>query len=357
MNDKINPYRGLPSFHYWRSGVADVGLGQFDPVELVKFQIDERDQISTLGSCFAQHLAKHICKSGYNYLVTEPLRSDEEQTEIAKMMASQFSARYGNIYTVRQALQLLDRANGWEPKDSTWERDGRFYDAFRPNIFPGGFASEELLLEERKRHLGNVKKVFTHSDVVVFTLGLTETWMSLQDGAVYPVAPGVVAGSMDESQHAFKNFNYTEVMNDLTAWCIRLREMNPKIRILLTVSPVPLNATYEPRNVWLSTTYSKATLRAAAGDVASALPFVDYFPSYEIITCPQVQGRYFEDDLREVKEIGVRHVMRVFDKHYLAKSEGPEVAKQKHRSSSGQSSRSAGVSSVFCDEELLDQGE
>jgi hypothetical protein len=59
---------------------------------------------------------------------------------------------------------------------------------------------------------------------VVFTLGLTETWMSLQDGVVYPVAPGVVAGSMDESQHAFKNFNYTEVMIDLAAWFIRHRE-------------------------------------------------------------------------------------------------------------------------------------
>jgi hypothetical protein len=357
MSDKINPYRGLPSFHYWRSGVADVGLGQFDPVEAAKFQIGESDQISTLGSCFAQHLAKHIHKSGYNYVVTEPLRSDEEQTDMAKLMASQFSARYGNVYTVRQALQLLDRANGWEPIDNIWERDGRFYDAFRPNVFPGGFASEELLLEERKRHLASVLKVFTHSDVVVFTLGLTETWVSLQDGAVYPVAPGVVAGSMDESQHAFKNFNYTEVMSDLTAWCIRLREMNPKVRILLTVSPVPLNATYEPRNVWASTTYSKATLRSAAGDVASALPYVDYFPSYEIITCPQVQGRYFEDDLREVREIGVRHVMRVFGKHYLAKSSAAEVVEQKRRFSFGRSSRSAGVSSVFCDEELLDQEE
>ena len=251
----------------------------------------------------------------------------------------------------------MDRANGWEPKDSIWERDGRFYDAFRPNVFPGGFASEEQLIEERKRHLASVLKVFTQSDVVVFTLGLTETWMSLQDGAVYPVAPGVVAGSMDESQHAFKNFNYTEVMSDLTAWCIRLREMNPEVRILLTVSPVPLNATFEPRNVWTSTTYSKATLRSAAGDVASTLPYVDYFPSYEIITCPQVQGRYFEDDLREVKEIGVRHVMRVFGKHYLAKSEAAEVVEQKRRFGFGRSTRSAGVSSVFCDEELLDQEE
>jgi hypothetical protein len=49
--------------------------------------------------------------------------------------------------------------------------------------------------------------------------------------------------------------------------------------------------------------------------------------------------------------------MRVFGKHYLAKSEKPEVVEQKRRFGFGRSSRSAGVSSVFCDEELLDQEE
>jgi hypothetical protein len=349
----VNPYRGLPSYQYWRSGVADVGLGQFDPVEAVKFQISPSDKISTLGSCFAQHLARHIHKSGYNYLVTEPLGADEEPTDAASLMASQFSARYGNVYTVRQALQLLDRANGWEPSDAIWEREGRFYDAFRPNVFAGGFETKDDLVAARNTHLNAVKRVFTESNVVVFTLGLTEAWVSAIDGAVYPIAPGVVASSIDESKHNFKNFRYQEVLSDLFAWCLRIREMNPKVQILLTVSPVPLNATYVSQNVWTSTTYSKSVLRAAAGDVSQELPFVDYFPSYEIVTCPQVQGRYFEDDLREVKEIGVRHVMRVFSRHYLAGSSRTEKLTQNPPRTNP--SRAIGISDVFCDEDLLDQ--
>jgi hypothetical protein len=350
----INPYRGLPSAQYWRSGVADVGLGQFDPVESVKFQISQSDRISTLGSCFAQHLARHIHKSGYNYLVTEPLATHEEQTEAAVLMASQFSARYGNVYTVRQALQLLDRANGWTPVEGIWEREGRFFDAFRPNVFAGGFNSESELIEARTSHLAAVNRVFTESDVVVFTLGLTETWTSSVDGAVYPIAPGVVAGSMDELRHSFKNFTYPEVLSDLLAWCLKLRNMNPDVRILLTVSPVPLNATYVPQNVWTSTTYSKAVLRAVAGDVSKELAYVDYFPSYEIITCPQVQGRYFEDDLREVKDVGVRHVMKIFGRHYFEDKE-TDMKKSTVSVQHSQVSRATGVSNVFCDEDLLDQ--
>jgi hypothetical protein len=352
----INPYRGLPSAQYWRSGVADVGLGQFDPVETVKFSISQSDKISTLGSCFAQHLARHIYKSGYNYFVAESPVDHDKATESSALMSSQFSARYGNIYTVRQALQLLDRANGWIPSEGIWEREGRFYDAFRPNVFPGGFYSEDDLIRERSSHLNAVNRVFHESDVIVFTLGLTEAWTSSQDGAVYPIAPGVVADTMDESRHCFKNFAYPEVLSDLLSWCRRLREMNPSIRILLTVSPVPLNATYVAQNVWTSTTYSKAVLRAVAGDVTKDLDYVDYFPSYEIITCPQVQGRYFEDDLREVKDIGVRHVMKVFERHYL------EGSRQKKEKSDGlvvqhSMSKSTDVSNIICDEDLLDQHE
>ena len=349
-----NPYRGLAASQYWRSGVAEVGPGQFDPVTSVKFQITSHDAVSTLGSCFAQHLARHIKDSGLRYMVTEPFLETEEQTEQAAMMASQFSARYGNIYTTRQALQLLDRANGWETADDVWERNGRYFDAFRPHVRAGGFATIEELRDARIAHLQAVKRVFTESDVVVFTLGLTEAWMSTMDGAVYPTAPGVIAGSQDNSRHVFQNFSYPEVLSDLLNWCQRVREMNSSVRILLTVSPVPLNATYMPRNVWTSTTYSKAVLRAVAGDVATELSYVDYFPSYEIITSPQVHGRYFEDDLREVTSVGVKHVMRVFDRHYVLRDGTSDPREPTQVRAAAKIRGGQKVSDVFCDEEFLD---
>ena len=349
-----NPYRGLAASQYWRSGVAEVGPGQFDPVTSVKFQITSHDAVSTLGSCFAQHLARHIKDSGLRYMVTEPLLETEEQTEQAAMMATQFSARYGNIYTTRQALQLLDRANGWETADDVWERNGRYFDAFRPHVRAGGFATIEELRDARIAHLQAVKRVFTESDVVVFTLGLTEAWMSTMDGAVYPTAPGVIAGSQDNSRHVFQNFSYPEVLSDLLNWCQKVREMNSNVRILLTVSPVPLNATYMPRNVWTSTTYSKAVLRAVAGDVATELSYVDYFPSYEIVTSPQAHGRYFEDDLREVTSVGVKHVMRVFDRHYVLRDGTSDPREPTQVRAASKIRGGQKVSDVFCDEEFLD---
>src|SRR5690606_5228208 len=120
------------------------------------------------------------------------------------------------------------------------------------------------------------------------------------------------------SLHEKVNFSSREVCDDLQALCDRVRDVNPGARILLTVSPVPLIATHqEDQHVLAATSYSKAVLRVAAGEVAQGNPQVSYFPSFEIITSAHSRGAYFEPDLRGVREIGVAHVMRVFSRHFL----------------------------------------
>lgn len=333
-----HPYRGLPPAQFWNTGVSDIAPGRLDPVTTPRFRIENDDTVSTLGSCFAQHLAREIKKAGFHYLETEPEESDT------------FSANYGNVYTVEQANQLLDKSFAPHPSElEVWSRDGRFYDSLRPNVFEQGLSSKEEVLAKRAQHHLAVQRVFTESNVIVFTLGLTEAWRSRVTGDVFPLAPGVSAGVFDPEIHEFKNYDVTETSEQLIEWCKRVHNLNQNVKILLTVSPVPLNATFEERHVWASTTYSKAVLRLAAQAAFDKFDFVDYFPSYEIITSPHSRGRYFADDLREVLPLGVQHVMRVFSHHYLGK-DSPHVltyqsAHENHKS----------VSDVFCDESLIQQ--
>ena len=42
--------------------------------------------------------------------------------------------------------------------------------------------------------------MFEQSEIFIFTLGLTEAWRSKKDGAVFPLAPGVSAGSFDPAE-------------------------------------------------------------------------------------------------------------------------------------------------------------
>src|SRR5262249_55517296 len=107
------------------------------------------------------------------------------------------------------------------------------------------------------------------ADVFIFTLGLTEAWESVADGSVYPICPGVSGlGKFDKQKYRFANYSVSSIVSDLRAAINMIREHNDRIKIIITVSPVPLIATAEDRSVLVSTTYSKSALRVAAEEIS-----------------------------------------------------------------------------------------
>lgn len=344
-----NPYRGLPDHQFWRRSVAAIEPFRLDPVVATRFVISRNDRVATAGSCFAQHISKRLSQIGFNYFVTEAGHTLEPEQRASNNYGV-FSARFGNIYTTRQLLQLFLECFGRRPvAEAAWARaDGRHVDALRPQVAPDGYSTEHDVRVERETHLAAVRRMFEDSDVFVFTLGLTETWQSRIDGTVYPVAPGVSGGSFDDERHAFLNLDVQQVMADLEEFLNGIKSVNPRVKVILTVSPVPLIATYEPRHVLVATTYSKSVLRVAADAAYRKYDWVDYFPSYEIITGNFNDSAYYEADYRGINSIGVDHVMRCFLAHYT--DTGIAAAQEPVAPMPSQS-----FTDVVCDEEAIDQ--
>jgi hypothetical protein len=313
-----HPYQGLPDTRFWNRAVSFAPPAGVDPVIRAPYRIDREHRVATMGSCFAQHLSRHLRRTGLTYFVAEEGPADRQ--------FGVFSARYGNVYTVAQAVDLFRRAYGeLVPGEGPWRRrDGRLVDPFRPVVEPEGFADEAALAADRAAHLAATRRVFEAADVFVFTMGLTEAWRSRADGCVLPAAPGSAGDPTGDATYEFVNFGVDQVRADLVELCERVRSVNPGVRVLLTVSPVPLIATFEDRHVLVSTVASKSILRAAADDVTRHLGFVDYFPAYEIISSATTDRDYFEPDRREVSDLGVAHVMRTFTRHYVAGRSGEE---------------------------------
>jgi hypothetical protein len=261
-----------------------------------------------------------------------------------------FSARFGNIYTTRQLLQLFQECfeNRSITEDVWPTASGKWVDALRPQITPGGYETVEQVREARTSHLAAVRRMFEDCDVFVFTLGLTETWRSRIDGTVYPVAPGVAGGEFNDQRHEFLNLDVLEVMADLDEFLSKMKSLNPGVRVVLTVSPVPLIATYEPRNVLVATTYSKSVLRVAAETAYRKYDWVEYFPSYEIIVGNYNDSAYYEQDYRGVNSVGVDHAMRCFLKHYTGSGARQDQATALLRVQPVDAE-------VICDEEAIDQ--
>ena len=355
----LNPYSALCDFAFWRRAVGGVPWDEVDPVSEVPFHIARTDRVATAGSCFAQHISRTLVADGFCYLVTE---SGPLTPAAAPEGYGVFPARFANVYTVRQLLQLFQRAYGlFEPQDAAWKRpDGAWVDPFRPRIQVEGFPGPDAVALDCDSHLLAVRAMFEQCDVFVFTLGLTEAWVSTRDGSVFPLSPGVVGGDEDPANYAFRNFEVAEMTEDLLTFVDWLRRVNPDVRIVLTVSPVPLIATYERRHVLVSTTYSKAALRVVADAVARARTGIAYFPAYEIITGPQAGARYYESDLREVRPEGVAHVMSIFRRHFLAEAASaaplPQQAEPARdaRVQDFVRQRMEQLEGIICDEEALD---
>ncbi|MFT6646568.1 GSCFA domain-containing protein [Pseudophaeobacter arcticus] len=355
-----NPYKTLPDSAFWRRSVASVGRDECDPVTSVPFLIEKSDKVATAGSCFAQHIARHLQATGFNYYVEETGHPLLSESILRDFNYGTFSCRYGNIYTARQLLQLFDRAfRTFESSEPIWRYRDSFVDPLRPQIQPNGFVSSDEALFDRAQHLLAVRQMFETMDVFVFTLGLTESWMSRDDGTVFPLCPGVSGGEFSEEKYTFKNWRVSEVIDDLKLFISKLRNINPTVKVILTVSPVPLVATATGKSALSATIYSKSVLRVAAEELSEGNDGVAYFPSYEIITGHHAGNSYFAEDLRSVREEGVSHVMRTFLKWFThsvdTKSIEDVKAQKTTHSTDTFETEMAQIVKVVCEESALDQ--
>lgn len=345
-----NPYSSLPKSAFWKTGVALENPYSIDGIYKKKFKISPRSKIATAGSCFAQHISRYLKKNGYNVLDVEPPPPGLPSNLHQKFGFSTYSARYGNIYTVRQLLQLSQEVAGqWTPCNFVWEKNGKFYDALRPAIEPEGLDSREEVIRHRQVHIEKLKSLFQKLDLFIFTFGLTEMWVHKESGTVYPTAPGVLAGDFDNDIYEFKNANYPMVKRDFKQFLKvinRIRGGKP-FDILLTVSPVPLTATASGKHVLLSTVYSKSILRSVAEYFSSSNQRIDYFPSYEIVTNPRMHSTAFKENLRSVRDEAVDIVM----KHFFAEH---KVQEQKMSKPTLEDLSFNVAEDIQCEDALLD---
>lgn len=342
-----NPYEKLPDRNFWKPSVANKNPLEVTDLWKPKFKINERLRFVTYGSCFAQHIGKALSVRNFNwknYEVPPPQISSNLAKEFSYGV---FSSRTGNIYTTSLFKQWIEWSlNLKKVPDEYWEKNGRIYDPFRPRIEPKGFASIEEMYSSRRQAISAFGESIKTSQVIVFTLGLTESWVNKETGYEYPMCPGTAAGIFDAEKHVFENQSYSIVYSNLLQSIRIIKGVNPKVKFILTVSPVPLTATNTHNHVLVSSMYSKSVLRAVAGELATSKSFIDYFPSYEYINAPSYKGMFFEPNLRGVSQYGVNFVMDCF---FSSIGEGLKENKKLNLKKTASSEFDA-----VCDEEILE---
>jgi GSCFA family len=314
-----HPYKHFADKCFWKKQVSETPWESIFSNEKGTFPIQKSDIVCTAGSCFASRISNVLKQGGFNY-------GDFEQphpilpADMAKALGyGQYSARYGNVYTTPQLRQLIEEALGIRQPVYAFEQNskGVYKDLQRPSVHGDGYTAIEEARADRDYHLSCVSRMLHNQDVFIYTLGLTEAWQANESGIVFGSHPSVTTGLPSAFDVSAVNFDYERTYADLLHALTLMRQVNPKVKFILTVSPVALMATHQNKHVLLATMYSKSVLRAVAGKIAETLENTDYFPSYELFNASQSFGQYLADDLRDVNMRGVSVAMNLFSKMYL----------------------------------------
>jgi hypothetical protein len=158
------------------------------------------------------------------------------------------------------------------------ETSGGFIDLFL-HVHSKPVSKERLI--ERRREISMIYDELKSSSVLVITLGLIEAWYDQALGCYLNKAPSKLFVRANPGRFVVRRLDFEDVYAGIRS-AISLVNLHAKMNILLTVSPVPMEATFSGNSALSANNYSKAVLRAAAQILSEEFDNVDYFPSYEI---------------------------------------------------------------------------
>lgn len=267
------------------------------------------DKVFTIGSCFAEEIRKALTAAGVACLPAyRLLRFDTGRLRVDDLPAREHM-NYYNTFSIRQELE---RAAGlWtQDPDDVWTLPGRvlrggvpvagegtlYQDPYRRFVFA---PSKEELRDVVRQIDAVMADGLREADAVFVTLGMTEVFRKKDNGLVcneFPTYAG--AAGFDETEHRSSTFQ--ENLDNVRASIRLVRTLNPRARVVLTVSPVPISRSFGADDVYVTNCASKSTLRAVANEACREFPDVAYFPAYEIVT-GFGRAAYLEEDLVHVR--------------------------------------------------------
>ena len=262
--------------------------------------INKKTKIVSMGSCFALHVASFLKKNKYNYLVGE------------KYFKYLTSADWDMVYNTSCMKQIFQYSfEKFEPLIRWWDRGKVMDDPFRRQIsYKKGTHENEL-----KKHVKASHEVLSSCDVIILTLGLSEVWRDRRDKATFWRTPPIHL--YDKKIHQFHIMNEKECLDDLILIHDLLKKYNPECKIILSVSPVTLRATFRTDVDPVSANvYSKAVLRCAADQFSNMFDNVYYFPSFEFVTYG-FENPYQERDNMHIKQDVIQVMMKYFERRYV----------------------------------------
>ncbi|WP_315781147.1 MULTISPECIES: GSCFA domain-containing protein [unclassified Bradyrhizobium] len=205
--------------------------------------LDKSTRFFTMGSCFARNLSKSLNDSGYN----------SHHMEISEYINTTFANRV-----------FVD-----------WLRGAKIDPEIRERIvelLPPGSSQENTLA------------VIKQADVFILTLGVAAAFFDRETGAFVLPRPTALNSRALAEKYKFRTASVQENVDNVRYLIDFVRSIRPGIKVIVTVSPVPLLTSFEYESVVQADCLSKSTMRLVAHEIVnnSNLEDIWYWPSFEV---------------------------------------------------------------------------
>ena len=229
-------------------------------ITLAPFAIEPRERMLFVGSCFANNIGRRFVDDKFRATVNP----------------------YGVMYNPASIMHTVKRWTG-ELVAAQSEASDSGYDVRQ--------ATDES------------------PQTAVFTLGTNHVYILNETGEI-------VDNCRKRPQRLFteRELSVNECADYLREAVTMLRQINPSVRIIITVSPIRY-AKYGFHGSQLS----KATLLLAADKLTKEMDNVVYFPAYEIVNDELRDYRFYREDMLHPTDQAVEYIWQRFGETFFSK--------------------------------------
>lgn len=253
--------------------------------ELSPWKIDPGMQVLALGSCFAEHVVMRLRQAKCTCALNPS----------------------GILYNPVSIARSLDSWITGEPLTERFVSDqGVFHSLDHHSALS---AMTEVELRERiERTDEEAARLVRDSDVAVISFGTAWVYEWNNDN-------GIVANCHKQPASTFtkRMLSTHEIVSVWGSVLRNWKERNPKLRIILTVSPVR-----HLKDGFIENQRSKASLILAVSELVSKHNDVAYFPAYELMIDELRDYRFYGEDLVHPNNLAVDHIMDAFGTCYFS---------------------------------------
>ncbi len=242
--------------------------------------IEHKDKILTLGSCFADNMARRL------------------QEHFFTVFQNPFGTLY-NPLSVAEALSLIMEGRQFSTDDLFFYQ-GQWHSFWHHSTFSQ--ISREAALQKINTQIEKARSFLKEAQWLILTFGTAFAYFHLPENRLV-----ANCHKLPEKQFERRLIDQAQIVRELQTLFKKIRRFNPDLNIILTVSPVR-----HLRDGLVGNARSKAALILAVQTLCENDPELLYFPAYEIVNDDLRDYRFYDSDLTHPNDLAVDYIYEKF---------------------------------------------